>query len=125
MDSEEISQEQLEAKLLALLLGGDQPVLAVLRKQAAVATVIQREFSGVGFFTTFAVPDGVPLANPPSFAGGDVNIQLEDVSHGAGCVLFVRDGKVEMLECYTHAGDQWPERIKLKSLSDAIPALPH
>ena len=124
MMAAEMSQEHFEAELLKLLLEGDLPILVVLRDQAARARVVRREFSGVGFFTWFEIPDNVTLAEPPGFAGGNVNIQMEDLAYGAGCVLFIRNGKLDMLECYTNAGERWPERIRLKSLSDALPVLP-
>ena len=124
MSTTEISQELLEVKLLELLLEGDHPVLVVLRQQASLARVRSREFSGVGFFTRFEIPDNVTLAEPPSFAGGNVNIQMDEVAFGAGCVLFVRNGRLDMLECYTNAGDPWPAHILLRSLSDAVPPLP-
>ncbi len=106
MNAVEISQEQLEAELLKLLLEGDLPVLAILRDQVARARVVRREFSGVGFFTSFEVQGNIPLAEPPNFAGGNVNIQMEDLAYGAGCVLFIRNRKLDMLECYTNAGDR-------------------
>ncbi len=121
MNAVEISQEQLEAELLRLLLEGDLPIL---RDQVARARVVRREFSGVGFFTSFEVQGNIPLAEPPNFAGGNVNIQMEDLVYGAGCVLFVRNGKLDMLECYTNGDEHWPEHIRFKSLSDALPVLP-
>ena len=41
---------------MGMLLAGEHPALAVLRDQLAAAEVIEREFSGVGFFTHFRVP---------------------------------------------------------------------
>jgi len=84
-----------------LLLQGDHPILAILWQQYAAAKVASREFSGVGFFTNFEVSETAPLAEPPNFAAGNVDIQLKNVPYGAGCVLFVRDGKLDFLECYT------------------------
>ncbi len=119
----EISQEDLEQKLMDLLLQGDHPTLAVLRQQYSSAKVIRREFSGVGFFTTFKVPENIPKVTPENISGGNVDIELENMPNGAGCVLFVRDGKINMLECYSHT-DPWPDRIVIKSLSNAFFPLP-
>ncbi len=112
----EVTQEDLEHKIMNLLLEGDHPTLIVLRKQYAAAQVSSREFTGVGFIIHYAVPPDQPLAQPANFAGGNVDIQLENLPYGAGCVLFVRGGRLEMLDCYTH-GDPWPDRIVIKSLS--------
>jgi len=68
-------------------------------------------------------PENVPLVEPPNFAAGNVDIQLENLPNGAGCVLFVRDGKMSFLECYTFS-DPWPDHILVKSLTNAIPAIP-
>lgn len=106
-----------------LLLKGDHPILAVLRQQYESAHVFSREFSGVGFFANFEVVGNVPLVEPANFEAGNVEIQLEGVSNGAGCVLFIRDGKLAFLECYTYS-DHWPERIVIRSLSNAMPAIP-
>ena len=97
----EVSQEELERQMMDLLLRGDHPVLIVLRQQYAVAKIICREFSGVGFFTHFEVPEDVPLTVPPNFEAGGMQIFLENLPNGADCVLFVRKGKIDFLECYT------------------------
>ena len=60
-----------------------------------------RDFSDVGFFTNFEVSENLPLVEPPNFTAGNVDIQLENLPNGAGCVLFIRDGKISLLECYT------------------------
>jgi len=119
----EASQEELEQELMNLLLQGDHPILAILRQQYVTAKVGSREFSGVGFFTNFEVSETAPLVEPPNFEAGNVDIQLENLPNGAGCVLFVRDGKLSFLECYTYS-DPWPEQITIKSLANAIPAIP-
>jgi len=119
----EVDQEKFEQSLMNLILQGEHPVLAILRQQYVAAKIVGREFSGVGFFTYFEVPHDAPLVEPSNFAGGNVNIQLENLRDGAGCVLFVREGKLSTLECYTFT-EPWPEPIIVKSLSDPLPALP-
>ena len=118
-----VSQEQFEKELMDLLLAGDHPVLAVLRQQYAAAKVGRREFTGVGFWSDFEVPESAPLVEPPNFAAGSVDIQLEGVHLGAGCVLFITDGKLEQLDCYTY-DDDWPEDINIKSLILIASAIP-
>lgn len=119
----EVSQEELEQRMMELLLQGDHPVLIGLRQQYAVAKIINREFSGVGFFTTFMVPEDILLVDPPNFEAGSMVIDLENLPNGAGCVLFVRKGRLDFLECYTFI-DPWPDRIVIKSLSQVHPAIP-
>ena len=100
---------------MTALLAGDDPVIATLRSQYAVAAVVNRKFSGVGFFTTYSVPSQLPRVKPPNFEVGDIQIEVLGVSAGVGTVLFVRDGKIDFLEGYTYVGP-WPDNLELISL---------
>lgn len=121
----EAPQEMLDlaSRLMPLLLGGDRPTCALLRKQYASASISQIELTGVGFFINFEVPADVARVFPPNYAGGEVDIRVEGVEHGAGCVLFVRDGVLSMLEGFTYA-DPWPEHPVLIELRAARPIEP-
>jgi hypothetical protein len=114
---------ELVARLMRLLLAGDHPTCALLRHQYARATIRQVTLTGVGFFVDFEVPLESARTAPEKFAGGDVNIQVDGVEHGAGCLLFVRDGVLSMLEGYTY-GEEWPEHAVVRELRDAIPVVP-
>src|SRR3954468_19580246 len=90
------------------LLRGDHTVLATLREQLAVATVAKREFTGVGFFTRFDVPPTVSgLPSSRRIIISDVYADVEGLQHGAGFVLFVVDGGLDTLECFTYV-EPWP-----------------
>ena len=118
----EISQEELEQRLMDLLLQGDNIVVTILRQQYASAKVTDRKFTGVGFYTDFEVSENAPLlVEHPNLDLLGVDIQLENLNHGAGCILVVRDGKLSYLECYTHT-DPWPDQIIIKSLA-IVPVL--
>jgi hypothetical protein len=80
-------------RLVPSLIEGDHPALAALREQFRRLRVREVEMMGVGFYAEFDVPLDAPLAEPSNFAGGNATIALEGASHGAGCVLFVRDGR--------------------------------
>ena len=101
----------LEQAVLDKLLAGDHPVLAVLRAQAQRARVTRREHTGVGFFCDFDVPSDVPRAPHSDFHLGDVNATLDGLAHGAGFVLFVRNGRLATLEGYTYE-ESWPKEIR-------------
>jgi hypothetical protein len=118
-------QELLElvARLMPLLLEGQHPAVAVLREQYKLSRVGAVELTGVGFFVSFEVSIDAPLCDPLRFAGGHVKIEAAGVQHGAGCVLFVRDGRLATLEGYTYA-DEWPEHPKVLALTDAVPIRP-
>jgi len=99
----------LEEAVLEKLLDGDHPVLEQLRRQLRVAGVIRRELSGVGFFATLDV-QGAPPANDLNVRLTDVGARISGVQHGAGFILFVNHGRIDMLEGYTLA-DPWPDEV--------------
>ena len=47
--------EPIERQVMRMLLAGDHPPLEVLRKRLAHCVVVERVFTGVGFFITFEV----------------------------------------------------------------------
>ncbi|HVZ81420.1 MAG TPA: hypothetical protein VHE12_11595 [bacterium] len=101
----------LEQAVMDRLLAGEHPILTALRKQLENATISSRQFSGVGFFTYFRVPETVPHVPSPNgrLIFGDVNGEIKGVKHGAGFVLFLdQTGYLDMLEGYTY-DDNWPE----------------
>ena len=114
---------ELVGRVMPLLLAGDHPVSAVLREQYRRAEVRTIELTGVGFFAEFIVPRDAPRTEPRNFAGGEVSIEVQGVTRGAGCLLFVRDGVIGTLEVYTY-DDEWPERPVVVSLTEATPAVP-
>jgi hypothetical protein len=101
----------LEQAVLDKLLAGDHPVLVALRAQAQRARVTRRENTGEGFFCDFHVPSDVPQATERDFRLGDVNANLDGLQHGAGFVLFVRNGRLATLEGYTYE-ESWPQEIR-------------
>ncbi len=103
---------QLEREVMEMLLSGEHPVLMVLRAQWERAKVVQREFTGVGFFTHFEIPVGVPrVPGRRSFQLDDVHADVPGLSHGVDFILFIRDGAIDFLEGFTYGDDRWPETI--------------
>ena len=79
--------------------------------------------TGVGFFVNYAVPGDAPAAVPRDFAGGNAEIHIAGLEYPAGCVLFVRDGKLSMFEVYIF-DDKWPEDDRLLGVERVVPLLP-
>ena len=99
----------LEMAVMRLLLTGDDPVLAILCEQFHHAQLLSREYTGVGFYTHFAVPvDMQRLPGTPSFFFGDVEAAILSLQHGAGFLLRVTDGALDFLEGYTY-DEPWPD----------------
>jgi hypothetical protein len=110
--------------VLPRLLEGKDPALAVLREQLREVGVTGVDLSGVGFFARLVVPPGLPTADPARIVGGDAEIVLSGVQQGAGCVLFVDDGRLSMFEGYTYGGEEWSEGTEVVSIGRVTPMAP-
>lgn len=100
---------EMEKRALEMLLAGEDDRLAVLRSQLKAALVARRELSGVGFFTYLSVPPHLPrVQGPKRLVIDDLYSEVAGLQHPAGFLLFVTDGTLDVLECFT-VDDQWPE----------------
>jgi len=110
---------EFERGVLEKLLEGENPVLVALRLQLDFVTVKDREWTGVGFYTSLHVLDGAAAA--PELArthvGAGVHAEIPGVEHGAGFVLWIRDGFLDCLEgyCYDETWNDPPLTFKLSS----------
>jgi hypothetical protein len=98
----------LEQAVMQALLDGDDDILSILREQLKTTLVVKREMTGVGFYTTFEVSADVPRADNRSFKFGDVVASITGLKHGAGFLLYVKLGVLQMLEGYSY-DEPWPE----------------
>jgi hypothetical protein len=98
---------EIELRVIDLLLRGSHPVLAILREQAATATVANRRFTREGFTTTFMAPATAPRLFCRDRVGiGDVWAELAGLPHEALFVAFVQDGVLQALQGFHQDG--WP-----------------
>lgn len=103
---------EFEQAVLDKLLAGDHEILAGLREQAAHARVTSREQTDSGFYCNFEVPADIPTLNgSPDFELGDVDASVDGLEHGAGFLLFVRNGRISFLEGYSYE-EPWPAKVK-------------
>lgn len=105
----------LESQLVDALLAGDDPAVRCLRQQCHGGSVESRDFTGVGFFTNFSMPEDAPRTDPRNFEIGDMLIEVEGLENGAMPILFVRDGLIAFLEVVTIDGP-WPDNPKLLAI---------
>ncbi len=108
---------EIESQSMKLLLASDDRELEILRHQFAMATVSDRENTGVGFFTTFQVPSDLPrLGRKGRIVIGDVYGEVEGNAHGVGFLLFVENGAIDTLECFSNDGsvEENPKLIRLR-----------
>lgn len=103
----------LERAVIACLLAPEHPVTDALRYQADRCRVASREFTGVGFYTTLEVPSDAPAASVRSgrMHLGDVTATIDGLNHGAGFVLWIEDGVLQVLEAFTY-DEPWPQEIR-------------
>jgi len=90
------------AALRAIFL--ETPELApALERQLEASVVTERENSGGGFFTTMRVADDAPAVNSPSVLGYATQARIGGLEHGFGFVLFIKGGRLHMLEGFAFA----------------------
>lgn len=107
---------ELERQVLKFALHGEHPALQVLREQLAVAAVSTRTYTGVGFFTHFAVPARAPrLSSAGRVVIGDVHADVAGLQHGAGFLVFVERGALDLLEGFIFE-DAWPAEAHIRRL---------
>jgi hypothetical protein len=102
----------LEQAVLEKLLSGESERYRILQKQIPALRVTERKMTGVGFFTSLSLPDEAPkLPDEASLEISDVGADLNDLEHGAGFVLFIRKGRIYMLEGFTY-DEPWPRNVR-------------
>ena len=74
--------------------------------EAERLTVVSRELTGAGSYTTFEVAESLSNA-ARSHVGLDKLIEVPSVPNGLGAVLWLRGGLPECLEIYTYTEGNW------------------
>lgn len=110
----------LEDAVLRMLLAGKHPTLAQLRRQFDAATVTSREQTGAGFFTHFSVPASLRVQRD-ELCLEDVRGAIVGLENGAGFILFITNGVIDVLEGYSY-GEDWPSEVASFTLSYSDPA---
>ncbi|ETA72347.1 MULTISPECIES: hypothetical protein [Mesorhizobium] len=89
----------LEIAALHSIFSETPKLTSALERQLTLATVTKRQNSGVGFFTSIAVADDVPLvSNSSRVLGNETQAHVAGLELGFGFVLFLEDGKLDLLE---------------------------
>ena len=92
------------AALQAIFL--ETPELApALERQLAASVVIKRENSGAGFFTTMRITDDALAVDSQSVLGNATHARISELEHGFGFILFMKGGKLHMLEGFAYGPD--------------------
>ena len=106
-----ISFEKFEHAVMQKILEEDTSVNRILREQYKKAQVASRDFTGVGFYTDFHLPENiVKVTEPVEYGYGDVLCDVNGITCFGGFVLFIEDGAMICLEGYTFH-EEWPNVI--------------
>ena len=89
------------AVLLAVVDQLNSPEKENLARQVLNASVIRRENTGAGFYTHFDVGDG-PYNHLPDLTDRMVEARVEGLQHGIGFILWVKNGRLDVLEGYSY-----------------------
>ena len=99
---------QLELRVL-LAIASKHEERESLLKQVMSGDVSEREYTGVGFYSQFELPETAPCVNSWKF--GEVPQAFgthPKLDEGACFILWMKDGQIAQLEAYSNSGD-WPE----------------
>jgi hypothetical protein len=105
-----VELSEFESLLLRAMIAADAE-RATLGEQLATASVRSREYSGVGLFTELSVAAEAPRLKMTSRYIQDVpklHLVHPSLVDDAGAILWIAEGAISMLECYTYEG-AWPE----------------
>jgi hypothetical protein len=112
--------DDLEVGVLEMLVAGDAPSMRRLQGQVAECRVRERERSGAGFFTKLGVdPSEVEPIDVGAARLGDVVAEIEGLQHGAGFLLWIAQGYLDMLEAYSF-DEHWPDEVGTFSLAYTV-----
>ncbi|CAN5437695.1 hypothetical protein BH10PLA2_BH10PLA2_13630 [soil metagenome] len=105
----------MERQVMEFSLKGEHPVLAGLRDQFTEANVCGREFTGVGFYTDFAIPERALRVPYERLVISDIYADITGLLHGASILIFIENGYLATLECAI-CEDAWPVEASIGRL---------
>jgi len=110
-----IKLTNFEQAVMEKLLQGTHPVLIEIKRQFDSCIIKDRELTGVGFYLCFTVLDSL-LDQSVNLRFGDVAANIDGLENGAGFVLYINNGKLDMLEGYSY-DESWPDSIERYTLN--------
>ena len=114
---------ELELAALHSMFSETPELAAKFERQLSVATATKRENTGVGFFTSIAVPLAAPPVARSEPLHGETHARLPGLEPGLGFVLFLENGRLHTLEGFTY-GSESTASLDLTSVAFEIVRLP-
>ncbi|GAB5486520.1 MAG: hypothetical protein Pars2KO_00900 [Parasphingorhabdus sp.] len=105
---------KFERHALCAIFSETPEFASVLGQQLENASVVNRENTGGGFYTTVSIPIEIPSIKGPRLLSEETYAQVEGLEHGIGFVLFLENGYLHILEGYALA----PEDTSSLDFSD-------
>lgn len=100
-----------ENEVMLRIIKEDVKMEKMLHLQYITSNVLNREFTGYGFYTHFKVDSTYRLQEIKKTVLGNVHADINNLKYGVGFVLYINNGLIDMLECYTY-DEKWPEDFK-------------
>jgi len=74
--------------------------------------VLERDYTGSGFLTTFKKFECLRVADEEkSYKWGEIGATLNEERIEAGFLYYIEKGYLEALEGYTYGAQKWPDKI--------------
>ena len=87
-------------------------LVAKIKQQYENSAIVNRQFTGAGFYTYFQVNDkSLLLGDDVNFGLGGIHAKIKGLERGAGFTLEIENGALNNLEGYTYAEGTWPKKI--------------
>ena len=99
----------LEGDVMRAIMDAHPDHSDLILAQLEQATIASRRKTWLGFFLNFAVSPPT-LFEPADFELNDVYGDIQGLEHGAGFLLFIRQGRLAFLEGHTH-DEAWPAAV--------------
>lgn len=81
--------------------------------------VDKRENTGAGIYVYFKYSDPPPLFSSENRTiGQSVYAEIEGLEGGVGFMLYIDEGRITMLESFSHGSEAWPTHISRFEIQD-------
>ena len=110
MNKFEIFEKEVIENILKI---SDNEFASKILEQYKNSTILNRVFTGVGFYTYFQLNDkSLLLGNDVNLRFWNIHAEINGLKHGAGFMLEIINGVVSNLEGYSYGDDGWPKKVK-------------
>ena len=100
----------LENTVLAKAFSGNENGFEQLRRQVGNLRVKAREYTGAGVFVDFDTIEDKLRVNVPDCEVTNVEGESDALQKGFGCAVFIRNGQITTLECFSY-DEPWPSDL--------------